>query len=185
MNDRLRGWILWIGATLAIALVVHLVTLYAVPRLIMRRALARMGAPNAMHFGRRPTAASRGVVRPSPDMLYAVCPFNLSKGSLRVTAAVPHSTYWSVSAFDSATNNFFVRNDQQVAGDSLEILLLRRGQTLPPLDNALQRVTVFAPSERGLILFRTVIDDDRHVPELTDILHQNRCETIEPGNATQ
>ena len=89
-----------------------------------------------MRFGRRPDENSRGVVRPSPDLLYSACPFDLSKGPLKITAHVPHSTYWSVSGFDAATNNFFVRDDQQIAGDSIEIIALRPGMALPPLDNA-------------------------------------------------
>jgi uncharacterized membrane protein len=178
MNLRARRLGSWLAATLAIALLVHFGTLYALPRLVMRRALRTVGEPNSMHFGTRPTAASRMVVRPSPDILYASCPFDLSSGPLRVTASVPHSTYWSVSAFDAATNNFFVRNDREVTGDSIELLLVQRGQTLPLSDNALQRVIVFAPSKRGLLLFRTVIDDDRHLSALEALQRQNRCETV-------
>lgn len=177
MNPRARDLGSWLAATLAIALLVHFGTLYALPRLVMRRALRVMGEPNAMHFGTRPTAASRVVVRPSPDILYASCPFDLSSGPLRVTASVPHSTYWSVSAFDAATNNFFVRNDREVTGDSLELLLLQRGQTLPLSDNALQRVIVFAPSKRGLLLFRTVIDDNQHLSALEALQRHDRCAT--------
>jgi uncharacterized membrane protein len=177
MNPRARDLGSWLAATLAIALLVHFGTLYALPRLVMRRALRTMGEPNAMHFATRPTAASRVVVRPSPDILYASCPFDLSSGPLRVTASVPHSTYWSVSAFDAATNNFFVRNDREVTGDSLELLLVQRGQTLPLSDNALQRVIVFAPSKRGLLLFRTVIDDNQHLSALEALQRQDRCET--------
>jgi uncharacterized membrane protein len=185
VNPRARqlGW--WLATTLAIALLVHFATLYAVPRVVMRRALRRMGEPNSMHLGPRPTAASRMVVRPSPDILYASCPFDLSSGPLRVTARVPHSTYWSVSAFDSATNNFFVRNDREVTGDSIELLLLRRGQTLPTSDTTLQRVIVFAPSKRGLLLFRTVIDDDRHLPALEALMREARCETVRSDPVAQ
>jgi len=178
MNPRARHLRLWLAATLATALLVHFGTLYALPRLVMRRALRTVGEPNSMHFGTRPTAASRVVVRPSPDILYAICPFDLSSGPLRVIASVPHSTYWSVSAFDAATNNFFVRNDREVTGDSIELLLVRRGQTLRLSDNALQRVMVFAPSKRGLLLFRTVIDDDRHLSALEALQRQDRCETV-------
>lgn len=178
MNMRARRFGLWLATTLAIAVLVHIGTLYALPRLVMRSTLRRMGKPNSMHFGTRPTALSRMVVRPSPDILYASCPFDLSSGALRVTASVPHSTYWSVSAFDSASNNFFVRNNREVAGDTLELLLLRRGQTLPSSDHALERVMVFAPSQRGLLLFRTVIDDDLHLPTLETLLRQDRCETV-------
>jgi hypothetical protein len=41
------------------------------------------------------------------------------------------------TVYDTATH--------EVTGDSIEFLLLRRGQTLPLSDNALQRVIVFAP----------------------------------------
>jgi uncharacterized membrane protein len=122
----------WLATTLAVGVLVHIGTLYALPRLVMRRTLRRMGAPNSMQFGTRPTALSRLVVRPSPDILYASCPFDLSSGALRVTASVPHSTYWSVSAFDSAGDNFLVRNEREVAGDSLEFLVPRRPRPCHP-----------------------------------------------------
>ncbi len=67
MNERANQRAFWIAATLALALLVHLGSLYALPRLVMRRTLRRMGAVNTMHFAQRPTALSRGVVRPSPD----------------------------------------------------------------------------------------------------------------------
>lgn len=178
MNERGQQLVLWIAATLAIALLVHFATLYELPRRIMAVTLRRIGAPNTMHFGSRPTAASRGVVRPSPDILYASCPYDLSAGPLRVTASVPHSTYWSISAFDAATNNFFVRNDRQVEGNSFELLLMRHRQAMPPPDNVPDRAIVFSPSGRGLILMRTVIDDDKNVPALEAMVHQARCESV-------
>jgi uncharacterized membrane protein len=115
-----REWMPWIAATVSVTALVHLGTLFALPRRIEARVLTRMGPPNTMRFAKRPDETSRGVVRPSPDLLYSACPFDLSKGPLKITARVPHSTYWSVSAFDAATNNFFVRDDQQIAGDSIE-----------------------------------------------------------------
>jgi uncharacterized membrane protein len=172
-----------LATTLAIALVVHFGTLHALPRLVMRRALRRMGETNSMYFGTRPTAASRTVVRPSPDILYASCPFDLSSGPLRVTARVPHSTYWSVSAFDAATNNFFVLNDREVTGDAIELLLVRHGQTLPLSDH--QRVIVLAPSKRGLLLFRTVIDNDQHLSALEALQRQDNCEAVRADPAAE
>lgn len=173
-----REWTGWIGATLVVAMAVHLVTLHELPGRIMARTLARMGPPNAMYFDRRPDATSHRMVRPSPDLLYAACPFDLSKGPLRVTASVPHSTYWSVSAFDSATNNFFVRNDQQISGNAIEIIALRHGMALPPPGNAPEHVILFAPTTTGLILFRLLINDEANLAALDAIRHQASCETV-------
>jgi hypothetical protein len=49
---------------------------------------------------------------------------------------------------------------------------------LPLSDNALQRVIVLSPSKRGLLLFRTVIDDDRHLSTLDALQRQGRCESV-------
>lgn len=178
MPIKRKPWTLWVAATLVVAALVHTATLWALPRVLMARAVARMGASNVMHYSERPNASSRTVVRPNPDMLYSACPFDLSKGPVKLTARVPHSTYWSVSAYDAATNNFFVRDDRQIAGDSIEIVALRRGMKLPPLGGATERAILIAPTERGLFLVRVLIDDNSHLGELQAIQHQATCGTV-------
>jgi uncharacterized membrane protein len=178
MSERAQEWLFWIAATILVALVVHLVALYLLPRVVMMRALDRLGAANTMHVGKRPTAAARVIVRPSPDILYATCPYDLSKGPLRVTAPVIHTSYWSVSAFDANTDNFFVKNDQKTPADSVELVVVKRGQAWPKLDAAIERAILFSPSEKGLILFRAVIDDEKHLPAIDAALHQARCGTV-------
>jgi uncharacterized membrane protein len=181
MTDRGRMRLLWIAATLAVAALVHLGSIYLLPHIVMSRALARMGEANMMHVGKRPDATARAIVRPSPDLLYSVCPFDLSKGALRFVARVPHTTYWSVSAFDSDTNNFFVRNDRQIVGNSYEILLLRRGMPWPRMDDATERAIVFAPSDRGLILIRVLVDDEKNLAAVDAIRRHAGCETVAPA----
>jgi uncharacterized membrane protein len=173
----------WIAATLAVAAFVHVGALYALPRLIIARTLARIGAPNTMHFGKRPDESSRRVVRPSPDMLYSSCPFDLSKGPLRIRARVAHSTGWSVSAFDAATNNFFVRDDRQITGDSVEIIALLPGMAPPPGDSAPERIIVFAPTAKGLFLFRLFIDDEKHLAALDALRREASCEIVTSRNS--
>ncbi len=62
----LREWTPWIAATVSVAALVHLGTLYALPRRIEARVLTRMGPPNTMRFARRPDETARVVVRPAP-----------------------------------------------------------------------------------------------------------------------
>jgi uncharacterized membrane protein len=176
-----RAWLFLVTATILVAAAVHLGTVYAVPRLIMMRVMAKMGEPNVMHYGKRPDSSARAVVRPSPDILYASCPFDLSAGPLKVTAAVPHDNYWSVSAFDAATDNFYVKNDRQIAGKTLEIVFLKHGQALPHLDGATESDIVFAPSTKGIVLFRTVIQKDADLPKLSALLHQSHCMAVAPA----
>ena len=117
------------------------------------------------------------VVCPSPDILHASCPF----GCRELLASHGECATFDLRVglgFDAATNNFFVRNDREVTGDSMELLVLQRGQTLPLSGNALEHVIIFAPSKRGLLLVRAVIDDDPHLSALESLQRQDSCETL-------
>ena len=171
-----RNWT-WILATLVVAALVHVASLYAIPRVIMWRtmaAIARERGVNAMGFGRRPTAESRGVVRPSPDLFYSACAFDLDKagGALRVHAKGMPRTYWSVSAFAANSDNFFVTNDRKQASDSVDFLIIARGAFID--DTKLP--VVVAPSNRGIVLFRTLINDETHVAEIDAARRNAGCE---------
>jgi uncharacterized membrane protein len=167
-----RQWLGWIAATLVIAALVHVGTVAAIPHLIMHRMLAQAGTVNVIHFGKRPDASARGVVRPSPDLLYSICPFDLSKGPLRVRSPVPSDTYWSVSAFDANTDNFFVKNDRQVSG-AIDFLIVAQGDS----ENTEGFSVVRAPTARGLVLFRTLIDDDGKLAAIDALRRKATCET--------
>jgi len=131
--------------------------------------------PNHLVFGNRPTAANRGVVRPSPDLLYSSCVFDLGRagGAVRVRASGMPKTYWSVSAFDADTNNFYVVNDKK-AGDHVDFLIVVPGVEM---DGTLP--TVAAPTRTGIVLFRTLIDDDAKLKEIDAARRHASCEAYE------
>lgn len=173
---KLRDWMLWVGAALAIAVIVHIGSVSVLPQIIMSQALARMGHANAIHHGARVTADSRGVVRPSPDLLYSTCPYDLSKGPLLVRATVPAGTYWSVSAFDENTDNFFVRNDRQSRAHTLEFIVTGPVAATVPLPA--RDEIVLSPTVKGLILFRTLVSDDADLARIDAVRRQATCETV-------
>jgi uncharacterized membrane protein len=172
----MRRWAFWIAATVAVAAVVHYFTLVSAPSFIMGRVLPRMGAVNEIHHMGRVTAASHAVVRPSPDLLYSVCPFDLSKGALHITAKVPVGTYWSVSLFDSNTDNFFVRNDRQVKG-AVNLLLMMPMTDVKRPEGA---QVVQSPTPKGLVLFRTLITDDKSFAAIDAVRRTADCTLIHP-----
>lgn len=155
--NALKNWGGWIVLTLAVAALVHIGSVWAVPRVIMARAISRLGTVNEIHHGKRPDATARGVVRPSPDLLYSVCPFDLSPAPLHVRASVPRDTYWSVSAFDAATNNFYVRNDSQIRR-AVDFYMVGPGTDLTRVPKDARIVK--SPSNKGLVLFRTLVDEE-------------------------
>ncbi len=107
----------------------------------------------------RPNARNQKVVRPSPDLLYTVCPFDVSARALHVTAPV-QETYVSLSGFAANTDNFLVINDRQLAADAdgrKQFNVVIRGRTsaagpLPP-----GALVVEVPTDRGVLLFRSLI----------------------------
>ncbi|HEY5337567.1 MAG TPA: DUF1254 domain-containing protein [Rhizomicrobium sp.] len=177
-----REWIGWIVATLAVATAVHIASMWYLPRAVMHVAISRMGAVNAIHHGKRVDATSRGVVRPSPDLLYSTCPFDLSKGVLEVKAPVPPDTYWSASAFDANTNNFFAINDRNIGGQPLELIVLPPGHTQEP-DHIAGQLVIHSPSVRGLILFRTLISDEKQFARVDAVRRQANCGVLQPSSS--
>jgi uncharacterized membrane protein len=169
-----REWTGWILGMLAVALTVHLTSVWYLPRGVMHVALSRMGSVNTIHNQLRVTAHSRGVVRPSPDLLYSVCPFDLRTGPLEVQAPIPPDTYWSASAFDANTNNFFAINDRTVGGQPLELIILPPGQKGEPMHIAGQLV-IHAPTRRGLVLLRTLIGDEKQFARIDAVRRQAHC----------
>ena len=161
-----RNW-KWIAATLLVAAIVHIATVYFLPRLIMLRTVAgisRQAAANTILHAPRPNANSRGVVRPSPDILYSICVYDLNAagGAIRVSTHDMPDTYWSVSLFDVDTNNFYALNDRQTKAGAADFVLTASGA---PAGNAGLPVVV-PPTNRGIVLFRTLINDDSRIAEI-------------------
>ena len=181
MSALRRNWG-WLAALFAVAAVVHVASVTAVPRVIMAITMSRIakGAGiNTIFHTARPTSASRAVVRPSPDLLYSTCVYDLDAagGALRVHAkGMPH-TYWSVSVFDAATNNFHVVNDAKAGDDSVDFLVIAPGAFI----DGTRLPVVVAPTARGLVLFRTLINDETHFAQIDAARRHAACEPFVAG----
>jgi uncharacterized membrane protein len=148
---------LWRGAVvLAIAALVHLAALWALPRLIMARVLAGVQAeadagsgvmlpPPADHRQRR-------IVLPSPDLLYALCRYDVGARPLRVRAEPRTGQYWSIALYAANADNYFVLNDGDAAGRAPDLLIV--GPDAGPVNAAPTAAAVRSPSARGLVLMR-------------------------------
>jgi uncharacterized membrane protein len=173
----MRTWPLWIGAAIVLTLIVHILTVLLVPPSVMTLAMMRMAdadADNRVLHTPPPDASARTVVRPSPDLAYSICLFDMSKGPMLVKAAVPE-TYWSVSAFAHNTDNFFVVNDQQVAGETLELLIRREEDEVTGFDGI---PVSFAPTDKGVVLMRMLVTDRENYLELDPVRRNATCETL-------
>lgn len=171
----------WIGAAAAFVLVAataHMIALDRIPKSIMADTLDRLdrGGERVNTWIHAPGASpeQRTVVRPSPDLAYSLCIWELDEAPLRISLAAWPS-YWSLSLYADNTDNFAVWNDREHA-DGIEILLIGPGAEVPAAD---ARV-VEAPSSRGLALSRRLLQDNRAGPDaLAEIREQDQCEIQE------
>src|SRR5436190_20112011 len=94
-------WMRWSVLTLVLASAVHWLAVTMGPDLIMWRALGKVaqGKANSISHGERATAESRAIVKPSPDLLYSTCVFDVSKRPLKIVTGAPADTYWSVALY--------------------------------------------------------------------------------------
>lgn len=168
------SWGKYILGALVIAALVHLAAVFAAPRLLMNVAIERIGAAgvNTWHISERVTAASRQIVRPSPDFAYSACVFDLTDGPVIITAT-PWDDYWSLSLYAANSDNFFVIDDRE-AHYGAEITLVQRGRSHP--EGASQ--VVESPSVRGVALIRRLAPSPDTYAAAAEVARGDVCASV-------
>ena len=174
MSRRIIILILLIAAAFAGG---HWLTLEAIPRMIMAEAMERFergaGGVNAALHPPPPSPERRGVVRPNPHFLYAICPIDLSDGPVRVTAT-PTQDYWSISFYSARTDVFHVESGSR---DRIEILASTSDQ-----GDAIDSIA--APTMRAVALMRLFIADQDDIPRLRQTQRGFECEATATEQAS-
>lgn len=175
----MKSTLKWAAATFALAVVIHILALAAVPRVVMLLASQRIlnkydAGVNTLLHAPRVTVDSRDVVKPSSDLLYSLCVYDVSARPMRISAPVP-DTYWSISFYQTNTDNFFVLNDRQAKASSVEIVLV--GPNMPVPDTADAEVVV-APTAKGIFLLRSLIMDEGKLDDLIKIQKMASCKSF-------
>jgi uncharacterized membrane protein len=171
-----KRWIAPIAAAVLIAAAIWQLTLVLVPMVLMEVAERRMAAiGNYNRFTHAPPVDARRqtIVRPSPDLLYSACPFELAEGPLEVTAWPIPGHYSSISVFSARSDVVFVRNDEQMAGQPIRIVIATHSQAVPP---GVEVVRVTLP--RGIVLQRVLIGDRSEVASVQPLRERAQCRTL-------
>lgn len=173
----LKRVIPWIALVAGVAMLTWLIALHAVPGMLMRTAVNRLadrGGINQLAHAPMATAEARTIVRPSPDLAYSSCAFDLGKGVVTFTAMPVAAPYWSLSVYDSQTNTVFVRNDREVRGQPVRIAIARQGQTIPA-----GYVPVWVDGNRGVALLRILVPEPGAFAAIDAARRQSSCEPAE------
>lgn len=166
----MSGWGKYLVAALLIAVVAHFVVIFAIPNVMMGIAFKRLGAANAWHLGERVTQRSRTIVRPSPDLAYSACPYDLGAGPVRIHVA-PWSDYWSLSLYAANSDNYYVLDDREAQGGA-DLLLMPAGARPPDRETA---TIVQSPSRRGIALVRRLAPTPDAYATAAQVSHGDLC----------
>lgn len=134
---------------------VHFLVLNALPGRIMSTARERIGGQVPLHtwqMSARITPQTQTIVRPSPDLAYAICVIDLSDGPVEVSVPT-WPEYGSLSVFDANTDNVYAGSlDARLpeATGARRILVAMEGQDTDASDIT-EIVIVDSPEALALI----------------------------------
>lgn len=152
----------------------HVGAIMLAPTLIMQVAFTRLSDDGALvnrfKFAPRVSAQSRWVVRPSPDLAYASCAYDLSKGPVLVEVPPsPDGSYASVSVFAGNTDNVAVF-DTLSNPRGVRFVLQRAGKMISP-----GVPVVYSPSIKGIILDRRLAPTAKAFAAVDGARRADRC----------
>ena len=134
---------------------VHFLVLNALPGRIMSTARERIGGQVPLHtwqMSARITPQTQTIVRPSPDLAYAICVIDLSDGPVEISVPT-WPEYGSLSVFDANTDNVYAGSlDARLpeATGARRILVAMEGQDADASDIT-EIVIVDSPEALALI----------------------------------
>lgn len=155
-----------------IAVSFYYLTIWATPYYVQDKFASKSADyVNIPRFGDQPNAEnSRVIPLPNPDFLYSTINYDLNDNVLKISGIVPDSTYWSISAYQANTTNYFVQNAEQVKA-KFEYYLAPEGSTSEALKNIPKEKIIYSPTPKGLILFRYLVSKANPLQKLTELQH--------------
>lgn len=171
----MRNWLGPFAFGLIFAAATAWAAIGAIPYGLMKIASDRLGqgGVNTMSYGNLANPDRQPVVRPSPDLAYSSCPYDLSAGPLAIDVTPVPGRYSSLSVFDAATDVIFVRNDVEAGGNPFRIIVAREGQAVPP-----GAEVVRTNHDRGIALIRLLLKDPKEIAGLNAVRRQSSCATV-------
>ena len=117
------------------------------------------------------TSDTRGLKRPSSDVMYSICTYDVKYKPLIITSPVPES-YWSISFYSENTDNYVTINDLNIENKYLKVYLVGINSEPKKINNG---TVVVSPTNTGYILIRMFVGNGENLTELKNIQQSLRC----------
>jgi uncharacterized membrane protein len=172
----MRRWLFPLIVGLVLGFVSYHIAMVQFPRVLMSLAVKRVSKAagyNTMYAAPLATDKARAIVRPSPDLAYSTCPFDLSKGPVLVDVEPVPAPYWSLSVFDDRTDVAYVRNNTDANGQPIRIAIAQAGQPIPDGMTAVR-----VKGSTGIALIRTLVQDRSQFAPIDAARKKSSCKPI-------
>ena len=114
---------------------------------------------------------TRGLKRPSSDIMYSICTYDVKYKPLIITSSIPDS-YWSISFYSDNTDNFVTLNDHDIENNYLKIYLAGVNSEPKKVSNG---TVVVSPTDTGYALVRMFVGNGEDLQNLKDIQATLNC----------
>ena len=114
---------------------------------------------------------TRGLKRPSSDIMYSICTYDVKYKPLIITSSIPDS-YWSISFYSDNTDNFVTLNDHDIENNHLKIYLAGVNSEPKKVNNG---TVVVSPTDTGYALVRMFVGNGENLQNLKDIQETLNC----------
>ncbi len=177
----MKGFLTGLAAFLVTFALAHFVVLNALPGKIMSKVRDRMmegGLPeNAWRMSPRTSPQTQTVVRPAPDLAYAICLIDLSGGPVKLTAPA-WPDYGSLSVFAATTDNVYAGSlDARVTGTPVvrQVIVATEAQDIPDAGTA-DIVRVKQP--QALALVRRLAPSQEAYDAAAALIPESSCKPL-------
>jgi uncharacterized membrane protein len=174
---------LWLAGGAILGGMVHLATVLFLPSTATQDAYSRltpMAPVNQVALLPAPTPEGSVLPFMDPSFATAVCRYDLSSGSLKLTAPLSLA-YTSVSLYTRNGVAYYAINDRAAGPKAIEFDLMTADQhsQLPEEEDvtAADRLIVDSPTVTGLIVLRALAPEPGLMPNAVNTLMQARCRT--------
>ncbi len=174
--------LLWILSGLILGGIVHLSTVLAMPQAAKQDAYSRLTPltpVNTMVQLAAPTVDTAIMPFMDPSFAAAVCRYDLSNGSIKLTAPVSQA-YTSVTFYTRKSVAYYAINDRAAGRRTIELDLMTPEQhaDMPEEEDvtAADRLIIELPGTVGLIVLRALAPEPGLMPMARRALAAAKCE---------
>ena len=157
--------------------IVHLAFIYYFPYLKMWMITKKSESENVVNvafYKDVPNANSRQVIRPSPDLMYSGCGYDITYEPLIIKTSIPQS-YWSISFFADNSDNFSNINNENLGEKNITVYLFGPNSKPSKIEDG---YVIVSPSNKGLMLIRQFIGNGSNLDSLYEIQTSLECYSL-------